>query len=235
VVVVDVVVVVVAVSVVVEVCEVVVVVVVVVMVVLVDVCVLVVVELVYKIDLVSVTVELVIDQAVAVEVVYAVAIVGDVGNTVVLAETVAAAVDVGDAWLIQSTVVVFVSTPPAIHAGWKTLPSLFVCASVNTIVSEECMQIPYGWPPGVGVGYSWKLPVPGTNFPILDVANSVNQTLRSWSTTIWLGLDPPVGTAQPTVSFFHQFRRQIMLVPIDVNHTNPSWSNVTPFGEDGTR
>jgi len=92
--------------------------------------------------LVSVTVELLMDQAADVDVVNAVVIETVVGEIVVVEEIVAAAVVVGDAWLIQSTVVVFVSTPPAIHAGWNSLPSLFDCASVNTIVSAEWMQIP---------------------------------------------------------------------------------------------
>ena len=112
-------------------------------------------ELVYKTDLVSVIVELVIDQAEAVEVVKTVVIVFTTEDgTVVVEEIVVAPVVVGDAWLTQSTVVVFVSTPPAIHAGWNNLPSLLDCASVNTIVSVEWMQIPYGWLPGLGVGYS---------------------------------------------------------------------------------
>jgi len=108
-------------------------------------------------DLVSVTVELVMDHAVAVDVVNAVVVdVGAVEDIVVVAETVLVSLVYVrvDAWLTQSTVVVFVSTPPAIHAGWNSLPSLFDCASVNTIVSGECMQIPYGWLPAVGVGYS---------------------------------------------------------------------------------
>ena len=106
--------------------------------------------------MVSVTVELVMDQAVEVDVVNAVVVdVGAVDAIVVVAEAVTVPVYVEvDAWLTQSTVVVFVSTPPAIHAGWNSLPSLFDCASVNTIVSGECMQIPYGWLPAVGVGYS---------------------------------------------------------------------------------
>jgi len=95
------------------------------------------------------------DQAVCVEVVNAVVIPIVVGVvTVVVEEVVDAAVVTAVAWLIQSTVVVFVSTPPAIHAGWNSLPSLLDWASVNTIVSAECMQIPYGWLPDVGVGYS---------------------------------------------------------------------------------
>jgi len=96
------------------------------------------------------------DQAVEVDVVNAVVVdVGAVDAIVVVAEAVTVPVYVEvDAWLTQSTVVVFVSTPPAIHAGWNSLPSLFDCASVNTIVSGECMQIPYGWLPAVGVGYS---------------------------------------------------------------------------------
>jgi hypothetical protein len=108
-----------------------------------------------------VIVELVVDQAVDVEVVNTVVVdVGDVvGDIVVVAHTVmetpADTVYVElYAWLTQSTVVVLVSPPPAIQAGWKSLPSLFDWASVKTIVSEECIHIPYGWLPGVGVGYS---------------------------------------------------------------------------------
>lgn len=59
-----------------------------------------------------------------------------------------------DAWLTKLTVVVTVSTPPACQAGWNTLPSLPVCASVKHIVSGVWMQRPYGWLPGLGVGYS---------------------------------------------------------------------------------
>lgn len=55
---------------------------------------------------------------------------------------------------IQLTVVVIVSPPVAIHAGWKTLPILFDCASVNATVPGSWMQSPLGWLPGVGVGYS---------------------------------------------------------------------------------
>jgi hypothetical protein len=96
--------------------------------------------------LVSVTVELVVDQAVDVEVVNAVTGTGTVEATVILDEVVSVAVVivVPVAWMIKSTVVVLVSTPPAIHAGWNSRPSRLDCASVKTIVSAECIQIPYG-------------------------------------------------------------------------------------------
>lgn len=58
------------------------------------------------------------------------------------------------AWLTQFTAVVIVSWPPAIQVGWNILPSLFVCVSVKQIVSDVCRQMPYGWLPGLGVGYS---------------------------------------------------------------------------------
>jgi hypothetical protein len=56
---------------------------------------------------------------------------------VVVADVVAPAVVEVDAWLTQFTVVVIVSTPPAIQAGWNSRPNLFACASVNTIVSDD--------------------------------------------------------------------------------------------------
>jgi len=108
----DVVVVVVEVSVDVEVLVVVVDVVVDVTVVLVDVCVLVDVELVYRTDFVSEIVDWVVDHALSVDVVATVDIDTVMEAMVVVAHTVPAADVIVDAWLIQFTVVVFVSPPP---------------------------------------------------------------------------------------------------------------------------
>ena len=66
-----------------------------------------------------------------------VAITISVDAMVVVADVVAPVVVEVDAWLTQFTVVVIVSTPPAIQAGWNSLPNLFACASVNTIVSDD--------------------------------------------------------------------------------------------------
>lgn len=85
--------------------------------------------------MVSVIVDIVVDHWVDVDVVVTVALAGADAATVSVEDVVAPVTVEVDAWLIQFTVVVTVSMPPAIQAGWDTLPNLPVCASVKQIVS----------------------------------------------------------------------------------------------------
>lgn len=56
--------------------------------------------------------------------------------TVVVDEVIAGIVEKVevDAWVTKFTVVVTVSWPPAIQAGWKSLPILLDCASAKVNV-----------------------------------------------------------------------------------------------------
>jgi hypothetical protein len=83
-----------------------------------------------------VIVDWVVDHALSVEDVMATVELTVVDDMVVVAQTVGAAIVEVDAWLTQFTVVVFVSPPPT-YAGWYSLPSLLVWASVKTMFPEE--------------------------------------------------------------------------------------------------
>ena len=73
------------------------------------------------------------DHCVDVDVVVTVALTGWKDGAVVVEDVVLPVVCVEvDAWLIKFTVVVTVSPPPACHAGWNILPTLFGCASVKS-------------------------------------------------------------------------------------------------------